>query len=284
MVEPLDGVVDDEGVLHVMPDPPVLGVYVVTAPDRGPVLSHGSWKTNGEMLADVARLGYVDPAGPVLDPTYGLGTFWTCWAPTHLVRTDLDPARSPDFAGGLSAEELPAEWTGKYRTVVIDPPYKLNGTDQGEGARYGVAGTYRSVESRHALMGRMLSEGARVLAPGGHLLFKCQDQTNGGRKRWQTRIFADVGEVLGLVLVDQFLFPGYRAQPARSTCIECGGKLMRRADGRWGTVKRDGSDPFYCLTDRHTDEMIGHVPDPAALGQDGSHVNYSALLVFEKPT
>lgn len=41
MVEPLDGVVDDEGVLHVMPDPPVLGVYVVTAPDRGPVLSHG---------------------------------------------------------------------------------------------------------------------------------------------------------------------------------------------------------------------------------------------------
>jgi hypothetical protein len=57
-----------------------------------------------------------------------------------------------------------------------------------------------------------------VLRIGGHLLVKCQDQVNGGKKRWQTIEFANHGQtVLGMPLVDQFHLQSYRPQPNGTT-------------------------------------------------------------------
>ena len=256
---------------------------------RPPVRSLGTWKTNGEMIAEIAEydeLGYLPVDGAIWDATHGPGTFWTVIRPAGLVATDLDPAKSPDTPAGLGldATQLPEAWLARFDTVVCDPDYKLNGTDQGEGERYGVAGPYKSAADRLGSMGALFRSCSRAVKPGGHFLFKCQDQTNGGRRRWQAREFADLGEGLGFDLVDLFLYPSYRPQPARSTCIICDTKIMRRKTGQWGdNVRAEGHDQFACVGWLYTGRP-GHAPDPDAPVQDRSHVNYSTLLVFQKPT
>lgn len=179
---------------------------------EGPVLAAGTWRTNGELIADCARLGYLTDDGPTWDATYGLGNWWTIWRPANLCATDIDPAKSPSAAGGMDA--TCSDWINdRWQHVCLDPPYKLNGTDQGEGERYGVA-TRMNRDDRHTLMAAMLTEATRVVRPGGTVLFRCQDQVEGGRVRWQSHAFAAHGERLGLELVDELLFPSYRPQPA----------------------------------------------------------------------
>src|SRR5690606_27767225 len=43
------------------------------------VLAAHRWRNNAEMIADVAKLGYI--TGDVLDTTYGRGGFWTVYMP-----------------------------------------------------------------------------------------------------------------------------------------------------------------------------------------------------------
>jgi hypothetical protein len=181
--------------------------------DESPVMAIGAWRNNAELIADCVRLGYV--AGRVLDPTYGLGRFWTVYRPDDLVATDLDQAKSPT---GAPVDFTLMPWSDEwFDTVVFDPPYKLNGTSTGRGgatcdADYGVT-EYGSVDARHDMIRRGIAECVRVLRVGGHLLVKCQDQVNGGKVRWQTREFADHAEQLGCRLVDALHLPSYRPQP-----------------------------------------------------------------------
>jgi DnaJ-class molecular chaperone len=50
-----------------------------------------------------------------------------------------------------------------------------------------------------------------------------QDQVVSGAKRWQTKMFANLGELLKLRLVDELHVVGYRAQPQRK-CQHCKGE------------------------------------------------------------
>jgi len=183
-----------------------------------PVLSAGTWANNAELIRDaVVPLGYLRPEWLTLDPTYGLGRFWTLWQPGDLIACDLDPSRSD--LGPLDFRELHDVWPGPtFDAVVFDPPYKLNGTSTGKGAAasdqdYGVAQP-ATWQERHALILAGITSCTRVLRPGGMLLVKCQDQVCSGKVRWQTRIFADHAESLGHRLVDRFDLASYRAQPA----------------------------------------------------------------------
>ena len=172
-------------------------------------------RNNAELIAQAAQLGYLP--GPVLDATHGLGRFWSVHRPDDLTTMDLDPGRAGSVVGDFTA--LPFA-DRSFASVVLDPPYKLNGTSTGRGAAasdrdYGVAGadwSRLSWQDRHALIRAGIGEAARVARRV--VLVKCQDQVCSGRVRWQTREFADHAESLGCRLVDQLHLGGMREQPA----------------------------------------------------------------------
>jgi hypothetical protein len=100
-----------------------------------------------------------------------------------------------------------------FDAVVLDPPYKLNGTPTEEvDDRYGVH-IVRSWQYRLQLIELGILECSQVARR--YLLLKCQDQVCAGQKRWQTYQFTKCGEACGLILVDRFDMLGTpRPQPA----------------------------------------------------------------------
>ena len=175
----------------------------------------GEWLTNGHLIADCARLGYLRSEWDTLDPTYGYGTFWSVWKPAVLVGTDLNPAKSLDGAGSVDFTDLPYG-DRSFDAVVFDPPYKLNGTPSdtdGIDERFGVDGvSYFRWQDRMALIRDGARECARVADKV--LLVKCQDQVVSGKIRWQTKAVANVVEPMGFGLRARFDFLGGRPQPA----------------------------------------------------------------------
>jgi hypothetical protein len=164
------------------------------------ILAAQPWPSNAEMIYDVASLGYLD--GYVLDPTYGLGTFWRQWVPERFEYSDikLDGSHHADFT------DLP--WVSKtFDAVVYDPPYKLNGTPSEPDVRYGVD-VVATWQERMGLCEQGALECWRVLKPGGYLLWKCMDQVCSGKVRWQTYEFTNFMVRGGLFceLVDRFDF------------------------------------------------------------------------------
>jgi hypothetical protein len=170
------------------------------------ILSAARYHTNADLLLACVQLGYLRKEWATIDATYGLGVWWRKWRPDRLYASDLDPELSPagqaiDFTHHPAAD-------GSVMVWALDGPYKLNGTDtDGSGKRYGVH-VPASRKVRHQLIMDGMAEGYRCLAPGGIMLVKCMNQVNGGKRRWQTRIFSDHGERLGMELADQldFLF------------------------------------------------------------------------------
>ncbi len=175
------------------------------------VYAIGARRNNAELVRDCAELGYLRTEWTTLDATYGLGRFWKLWRPSNLTTSDLHtPA---DVAWDFTAIPAP---DCHFDAVVFDPPYKLNGTSTGRGAAscdesYGV---HRSDtwQGRHELINAGIRECARVAKRV--LLVKCQDQVCSGKKRWQTREFADTAESCGFRLVDMLHVQGSRPQPA----------------------------------------------------------------------
>lgn len=183
--------------------------------DAGPVLAIQKWPTNGHLIADCARLGYLRDDDLVLDPTYGYGTFWKVWRPENLTACDLDPAKSP-LGESVDFTALPFAHLG-FDAVVFDPPYKLNGNPSDTGGvdeRFGVH-EYRTWQERMALIRAGARECARVCERT--LIVKCQDQVVSSKIRWQTRVIEDEVAECGFGLRDRFEFLSYRAQPEGRT-------------------------------------------------------------------
>lgn len=178
------------------------------------VLAIDKWKTNGDLIAACADLGYLRDDWVTLDPTYGEGTFWKVWQPGILVGTDINPEkRNHHHCQPVDFTALP--WLANtFDCVVFDPPYKLNGTpDAALDERYGVDQPTRW-QDRMDLIARGLVECDRVYNGVGYLLLKVQDQVCSGKIRWQSYEFTKQAEALGLGLVDRFDFLSYRPQPA----------------------------------------------------------------------
>lgn len=154
-------------------------------------MAAGQWATNGHMIADVARLGYLD--GEVLDVTYGRGVFWKQWEPKRLFTNDLHVDSAGHGIGHHMWDFLtpPARrWLERFDSVVFDPPYKLNGTHYEVEDRYGVAEHCTNGDRiERLLIGAHHT--SHLVKPGGYLLVKCQAQVAGGRVRWQPRLVAN---------------------------------------------------------------------------------------------
>lgn len=195
------------------------------------VLAAQAWPTNGHLIYDVARLGHLRRTDRILDVTFGLGRFWRLWWPTDgaLLGVDLDPTKS-QTGEPVDFTALPYP-DRSWDVVVLDPPYKLNGTsreqDRAADEQYGVH-VPGSWQDRHDLIYRGIDECTRVAART--LLVKCQAQVCGGRIRWQDRLFADRAEAHGFELVDRFdLLGKHRKQPMD-------GRVQRTAHGRPSTL------------------------------------------------
>lgn len=175
-----------------------------------------AWPSNADLVAAIADdpLGYLRTEWLTLDATWGLGRFWSKWKPARLIAADGRPTKARDLCADFRA--LPFA-DGTFDAVVFDPPYKLNGTPSKGGPAssdhaYGVDEPATLAE-RSALILDGFAECARVTAPGGYLLAKCQDQVNGGHVRWQTHRLAVEGFAAGLDLVDELHVLGGREQP-----------------------------------------------------------------------
>ena len=181
-----------------------------------------AWPTNGDLIADVAKL--YDFGESVLDATYGRGRFWIKYRPPALVTNDLDPDAEAD--NHYDFRRLP--WPNQsFDTVVFDPPYKLSGTPAlGDfDDRYGLSRPQRW-QDRMEMIADGAWECARVAK--NLLLVKCQDQVVAGKVRWQTlTVIEAVAPVMELV--DRFdMLGGSRPQP--------GNRPQRHARGRGSTL------------------------------------------------
>lgn len=190
----------------------------ITPEPRREVLAIGEWKNNAELIAHgIVPLGYLTEEMVTLDPTYGLGNFWTLWQPRTLVASDLDPEKSPS-GEGVDFTDPTCYDDSSFDAVVVDGPYRLNGTPSGGEAHANMDASYGTDkytrwQDRMSLLDDMLVQAARVCKKGGTVLFKCQDQVVSGKVRWQTIWFADAANDLKLELIDQLHLVGYRPQP-----------------------------------------------------------------------
>lgn len=172
----------------------------------------GDYRTNANVIVACAQLGHLHRDWWTVDPTYGLGRFWTLWRPDRLDCHDLNPAKSPTTGRAIDFRDLPYD-NGQVDAVVFDPPYKLNGrSDLAMDAGYGVD-IRASWQDRMQLCRDGITEAVRVTRPGGRVLVKCQDQVCSGQVRWQTIDFANHAMSLGCRLVDRFDLLSYRPQP-----------------------------------------------------------------------
>lgn len=176
----------------------------------GDVAAAWKWNTNAALIADVAKLGYLD--GAVLDLSHNAGKFWTTFEPAHLTTNDLDPQWSTMYMHDVTLGPVP-EWREGFDSVVWDGPYRLNGTpDQGDfDRRYGTSDTARWQDRMLDLkLGAVTA--IQCARPGGFVLIKCQDQVVSGSVKWQTEELAAVGRLFHAPLVDRFVM----VRPVRS--------------------------------------------------------------------
>lgn len=175
------------------------------------VFAIGEWATNAHLIADVAKLGYLD--GTVLDATYGEhGGFWKVWRPESL--TTNDRYRDADYHYDYRAFPF---CDGEFDVVVFDPPYKLSGTPAlgAFDARFGIE---ESMSREDRLEDIRLGARECFRVARRRLLVKCQDQVEGGKVRWQTDLVTRAVEELGGTKIDRFDFVSNgRPQPGNRT-------------------------------------------------------------------
>lgn len=178
-----------------------------------PILAASSWPTNAELIADVARLGWLTEDGITLDPTYGKGNWWTRWRPRTLITHDL-AIDAVDFRA------LP-EPDCSFDQITYDPPYiapggRAKSTIPDFNERYGLHSTPRRPDDLQAYINEGLAEMARVLRPGGTVVVKCCDYINGGSFWAGTHHTLTFAIERGLVLVDRLEHVGHPGpQPER---------------------------------------------------------------------
>ena len=120
-------------------------------------------------------LALVHAREPILDCTYGSGTFWKGSLRT-VIGCDIDAARAKDSVADFTA--LPFT-DGQYPTVVYDPPFHpfVNSAEQ---ARYSGMGSNDKQLKVYFQQG--LAESWRVASR--HLIVKCQGFVHNHTPQW----------------------------------------------------------------------------------------------------
>lgn len=192
------------------------------------------WVTNAQMIADVAKLGYLKDSDVILDPTYGKGGWWRVWHPAG------DTLVGHQWRQRMATGVWWRDWTAGSRhqvwdfkqmwyadevfdAVTFDPPYVSPGGRSTTGipgmhAAYGMDDSPSTPEGVQEDIDAGLRECFRVVKKGGIVLVKCQDYVTSGNLwpgAWLTQQSA---YAIGFNLVDilQYLGDG-GPQPERET-------------------------------------------------------------------
>lgn len=178
------------------------------------------WSSNGALIVDCVRLGYLRVVARTLDPTYGKGNWWTEWRPEHLVHHD----RKLD---GTDFRALPYP-NASFEQITYDPPYVCVGGRTSSGIpdmhdAYGLTDAPRSPVALQTLIDDGLTEMRRLVDGRGIVLVKCQDYVSSGKLWLGTHHTLTHALSLGFECVDRLEhISGPRPQPTNRT----------RADGR----------------------------------------------------
>lgn len=196
------------------------------------VLGADTWATNGDLIADVARLHLTDDM-VTLDATYGRGIWWQQWRPHRLHTLDLvtDAEVRGDFRCLPFADDT-------FDLVAYDPPYAAHGgratsTTKDYNERYGRHLAPMSAAGTQQLIDDGLTEALRVTRPGGLVLVKCASYVWSG-KLWPGRqLTASHAFAAGAAIVDEFTHVGrIRPQPPRT---RADGQPVRQHHARQNT-------------------------------------------------
>lgn len=175
-----------------------------------PVLAVHYWPTNGHLIEDIAKLGYLRKDVPLLDPTYGKGTFWKRWRPDTLIAHDLK-------LDGVDFTQLPHD-DEEFEQIVFDPPYVAKGGRKTSGiqtmdAAYGQDDCPPTPSSLQMLINSGMREMERVLCSDGILLVKCMPYISSGHY-WPGDFYTfEAALDNGLELVDKFIHARKSAGP-----------------------------------------------------------------------
>lgn len=245
------------------------------------VLAAHYWKSNAELIADCAKLRYLDASWRVLDPTYERGTWWKVFRPVGLVTHNRDE-------DGVDFRALPHD-DDSFDAAAYDPTYVCPGGRETTGIpeffeRYGMEDCPETPAELQEHNNAGLAEMARVVRPrdyargyaGGYVLTKCADYVWSGD--FVPGVFDTIkaARSLGFELVDVMHHLGHpRAQPERVKRPERCDRCKKRS--KWAAAA-NGNDRnlWEC-------QGCGALQLGPPVTQQHSRRNLSTLLVLRTP-
>lgn len=133
------------------------------------------------------------------DFTFANGGFWKGTTPP-LIRMDLAPQCGVNVCADV--RDLPF-LPGSIHSAVFDPPFiHAAGVASIMGQRFG---SYPSQDALHTMYGHAALNIRRALAPGGLLVWKCQDIVESGKQVWNHCYVQELCQALKLKAIDLFI-------------------------------------------------------------------------------
>ena len=159
---------------------------------------------NSDLISEVARL-YIGDGDRVADVTFGKGVFWR---KSDVGRMDF---RSSDIVTCPEApydfRDLPYD-NDEFDHVVLDPPYAHSPGKMIVEGSYQNSATTKGMYHKDIinLYREGMTEGHRILGPGGLLWVKCQDEIESSKQKVSHIEIHDIaiGE-LGMIVQDMFV-------------------------------------------------------------------------------
>jgi len=176
------------------------------------VLAATAWTSNADLIADCARLNYLQKDWVTLDPTYGKGNWWTVWRPDTLIEHDIK-------IDGVDFRNLPYG-DGHFDAVAFDPPFVSVGGRSTTGIpkmhqAYGMDRAPISPKGVQKLINLGLGEAHRVVKPKGIVLCKVQDYISSGKLWLGTHYTLSTALELSFEPIDRLEYiSGVRPQPS----------------------------------------------------------------------